>query len=115
MVTTEKTIKMTRGDSRGFNFIVKDKSGTVQELDAAYFSVKENPDDENYVFQKTLTDGITQLSDGGYYVKIEPDDTKDLAKQKYYYDLELNIGDDVYTPRKGYLEIKWDVTREAQA
>ena len=113
MVTTEKTIKITRGDSYGFNFKVTDKTGTVQELDAVYFSVKENPDDENYVFQKSLSDGVTQLTDGGYYVKVEPSDTKDLAKQRYYYDLELTVGDDVYTPRKGYFEVKWDVTREA--
>lgn len=113
MVTTEKTIKMTRGDTKGFNFAVKDKSGTIQALDAVYFSVKENPDDDTYVFQKSLGDGVTQLSDGGYYVKIAPADTADLDKSKYYYDLEITIGDDVYTPRKGYLEIKWDVTREA--
>ena len=31
MVTTEKTIKITRGDSYGFNFKVTDKTGTVQE------------------------------------------------------------------------------------
>lgn len=113
MVTTERVIKLTRGDTRGFNFTIKDKEGDEPTLDAVYFSVKENPDASEYVFQKTLGDGITPLSGGGYYVKIEPDDTKDLAKTKYFYDLEVNIGDDVYTPLKGQLEIKWDVTREA--
>jgi len=114
MVTTEKTIKITRGDSRGIPFAVKDKTtGDLQTLDAAYFSVKENPDDADYVFQKSLSDGITQLTDGSYYVKIAPADTANLTKQKYYYDLEITIGEDVYTPRKGYLDVKWDITRGA--
>ena len=113
MVTTERDIKLTRGDTFGFNFAIKDKTGNEPELDAVYFSVKAKPDDTSYVFQKTLNDGITALSGGGYYVKIEPSDTEDLTGERYYYDLQVNIDDDVFTPLKGRLELKWDVTREA--
>lgn len=112
MVTTEKNIGMTRGDSFGFNFKVENAGGEAVVLDACYFSVKENPDDENYIFQKSIDQGITQLSDGEYYVKIEPEDTADLEQFGYYYDLQCEIGNDVFTFLKGKLDIKWDVTKE---
>lgn len=112
MVTTEKEIKLTRGDSFGFNFKVADGNDEAVELDACHFSVKENPDDINYVFQKNLSRGITRLSDGEYYVKIEPEDTADLEQFQYYYDLQCKIDGNVYTFLKGKLEIKWDVTKE---
>ena len=112
MITTIKNIEITRGDSYGFNFEIADENDQEVELDAAYFSCKENPDDESYIFQKTIDHGITKLNDGGYYVKIEPADTKDLNQFKYYYDLQIEIDDDVYTPLKGKLDIKWDVTKE---
>lgn len=113
MVTTEKDIKVTRGDTFGFNFDIKDGEGLEPTLDAVYFSVKETPEDDDYTFQKTLTNGITRLTGGGYYVRIDPSDTQDLDKDKYYYDLQVNIDDDVYTPLKGKLDIRWDITREA--
>lgn len=112
MITTIKNIEITRGDSFGFNFKVADDQDAAVALDACYFSVKQNPDDSEYVFQKNLSSGITQLSDGQYYVKIEPDDTEDLEQFGYYYDLQCTIDDDVYTFLKGRLNIKWDVTKE---
>jgi hypothetical protein len=112
MVTTEKDIKLTRGDSFGFNFKVADGTGTAVTLDACYFSVKENPDDDNYIFQKNLSRGISHLSNGEYYVKIEPEDTSNLPEFAYFYDLQCKIGNDVFTFLKGKLDIKWDVTKE---
>lgn len=112
MITTEKDIKMTRGDSFGFNFKVADGEGTTVTLDACHFSVKKNPDDENYIFQKNLDRGIRRLDDGEYYVKIEPEDTANLEQFGYYYDLQCKIGNDVFTFLKGKLDIKWDVTKE---
>lgn len=110
MITKEKNIIITRGDSYGFNFRVKNAAGTATTLTAAYFSVKEKLDDTTYVFQKTLSSGITQLSNGDYYVKIEPEDTEELELQRYYYDLQIKISDDVYTPLKGRFDVRWDVT-----
>lgn len=112
MKTIIKNIELTRGDSYGFNFEIADENDQEVGLDAAYFSCKENPDDEQYIFQKTLGNGITKLNDGGYYVKIDPDETKELTQFGYYYDLEIRIGNDIHTPLKGRLSIKWDVTKE---
>lgn len=113
MVTREKTFNITRGDSWGINFEITDSEGTQTALDAVYFSVKENPDDNQYIFQKSLGHGITALTGGGYYVKINPTDTQYLEQKKYYYDLEVTIGDDVYTFLKGMLDIRWDITKES--
>ncbi|MBQ8549716.1 MAG: hypothetical protein IJ426_00055 [Clostridia bacterium] len=110
MITKVKDIIVTRGDSKGFNFRVRDRQGQATTLDGATFSVKENLDDSVYVFQKTLSLGISQLDNGDYYVKIEPADTEGLELQKYYYDLQIEIGDDVYTPLKGRFDVRWDVT-----
>lgn len=112
MKTTEKNIDLTRGDSWGFNFEITASDDSQVTLDACYFSCKEHPDDDEYIFQKSLDNGITALSGGGYYVKIEPADTENLEQNKYYYDLEATIGGDVYTFLKGKLNIKWDVTKE---
>lgn len=111
MVTTEKDIKLTRGDSFGFNFEVADSNDEEVTLDAVHFSCKEKPTDTTYIFQKTIGNGITKLSEG-YYVKIDPADTENLEYKAYYYDLEVTIGDDVFTFLKGKLDIKWDVTKE---
>lgn len=110
MKTTEKNITITRGDSFGFNFEVADDKGVATTLDACFFSCKRGFDDDRYVFQKSLGDGITALQDGGYYVKISPADTQSLARTSYLYDLQVQIGDDIYTPLKGRLNIEWDVT-----
>lgn len=112
MVTTEKNIKLTRGDSYGFNFLIEDTEDQAVELDACFFSVKENPDDDDYIFQKDLSRGIQRLSDGQYYVKVNPADTENLQQRCYYYDLECTIGENVFTFLKGKLDIKWDVTKE---
>lgn len=110
MITKVKDIIITRGDSKGFNFRVRNRQGQATTLDGATFSVKENLDDSVYVFQKTLSLGISHLNNGDYYVKIEPEDTEGLTFRKYYYDLQIEIGDDIYTPLKGRFDVRWDVT-----
>ena len=105
MLTKVKDIIITRGDSKGFNFRVRNRQGQATTLDGATFSVKENLDDSVYVFQKTLSLGISQLQNGDYYVKIEPEDTEGLTPLKYYYDLQIEIGDDIYTPLKGRFDV----------
>ena len=110
MLTKVKDIIITRGDSKGFNFRVRNRQGQATTLDGATFSVKENLDDSVYVMQKTIDNGITQLESGDYYVKIEPTDTEGLVPRKYYYDLQIEIGDDIYTPLKGRFDVTWDVT-----
>ena len=108
----KKDISIIRGDTFAFNFIINDVLG------GAYLSAKTTTDktDTKYVFQKTLNDGIELIGqEAGQYtyaVRIAPEDTNNLDTGKYYYDLQLEINDDVYTPLMGKINITYDITRE---
>lgn len=102
-----KNITMVRGDTLSFGVQFRNLN---QDLDAAYFSCKVNPTDENYVFQKTLGDGIEKVSDGVYRVRVAPEDTENLEARMYYFDFEIHMNEDVKTPMLGTLDIKQDVT-----
>lgn len=107
-------IYMNRGDTLDFKF---DVEGAEADLSTAFFSCKKDPNDDEYVFQKSLGDGIVKVStaaDGTrtYSVTTEPSDTEDLECKTYYYDLQIAFSESqVYTPFKGLLKIDWDITR----
>ena len=105
-------LEMTRGDTKALE--VNLINLTDLDLDSAYLSCRENPDDENYVFQKSLSDGITKVEAGKYMVRIAPADTKNLDPGTYYYDLEIGVEDDIFTVMKGKLQLTYDVTRESE-
>ena len=107
--TKVKNLVITRGDSLIFNFEVVDLQSA---LTSAYFSVKRNYSDTNYVVQKSLSNGITLVDTGVYKVRVAPSDTANLDLGSYYYDLQINISGDVYTILKGNLKIEYDVTEE---
>ena len=99
-------ITMTRGDTLAFKLTL-----TGMTAGAIFFSVR--PDlNAPYVFQKSLSDGISLIEGSTYRVRVAPEDTAALAPGKYVYDCELHIGEDVYTPFGGTLELKNDVTRD---
>lgn len=109
MQPTSKNVNlsMVRGDTMSFAFEVDG----VDHLDAAFFTCKVNAEDYVPVFQKRLDYGITVASPGKYRVRIAPEDTDYVEVGSYYYDLEIQINDDVYTILKGRLKIEQDVTR----
>ena len=107
-------IYMNRGDTLDFKF---DVIGAEADLSSAFFSCKKDPNDDEYIFQKSLGDGIVKVStaeDGTrtYSVTVDPSDTVDLEYKTYYYDLQIAFSESqVYTPFKGLLKIDWDITR----
>lgn len=109
----------TRGDTNSFRFAITGQDGVELVPDAAYFSVKRHYEDTEYIFKKSLNNGISLMeeitNDDGtltkiYKVRVAPEDTESLPLGKYFYDLELTFGDDVYTPLKGPYNITFDVT-----
>lgn len=100
---------LTRGDTICFN--IKGR-GINQNLSNAYFSVKANKEDTAYTFQKALNDGITEVEKGFYQVRIAPDETHNLELGTYFYDVQLQFGEDIITPMKGRFELAYDITRE---
>ena len=106
----DEYITMVRGDTLSFNMEIE---GIGQNLDSAFFSCRKDHD-EDYVFQKSLEDGISLIETDGdtrvYAVRVAPEDTANLEAGKYYYDLEIGVNNDIYTVLKGVLEIEKDVT-----
>lgn len=114
MAKTDVNMTAVRGDTIAFGTEIGDENGELitDDLTAAYFSCKENATDTEYVFQKTLGNGIVKSSTGKYTVRVAPEDTKDLEPGVYYYDFQIEIDGDVYTPLKGKLTLEQDITVE---
>lgn len=114
MAKTDTDITAVRGDTIALGVELYDDDGELitDDLDEAYFSCKKDGADTAYVFQKSLNNGITKASTGVYKIRVAPEDTNTLDVGTYYYDFEIHIDDDVYTPIKGKLKLEQDITRE---
>lgn len=105
-------IDMIRGDTLTVQFEIE--SNTVLDLeDNNYkitFSLKQSATSTDYVFQKDKT-AVTQISQNNFKIRIAPEDTVNLVPGFYFYDLQLEIYDDVFTIAIGKLYLKADITR----
>lgn len=110
----DEYITMTRGDTLSFGIELFDGEGNpfTDTFTGMYFSCKKSFNDQKVTFQKSLGDGISNVGDGQYVVRVAPEDTVNLEAGKYFYDLQLEVNGDVYTPIKGVLEIDREVTNE---
>lgn len=108
-IVADTNLAMIRGDTFAFAVEIE---GLDQDLDAAFFSCKTSASANNYVFQKTLDNGISKVETGKYRVRVAPEDTKNLLPKAYKYDLQIGVNGDVYTILKGELAITEDITRE---
>ena len=104
-----ENITMIKGDTLSFNVEVFDQAGEPLEVDEAYFTCKKNINGSAKAFQKSLGSGIT-YDDDLLVVRVAPTDTDTLEAGRYFYDLQLVVGSDVYTPMIGVLTIEQDVT-----
>lgn len=102
-------LAMVKGNT---NYIQVELSGLDTDLESAFFSVKNNLNDDTYIFQKTLEDGITQDPDNPeiYSVRIAPEDTavlpeNDVPSVAYWYDLTIGADGDIFTPLIGTITI----------
>lgn len=103
---TTYNIKMVKGDTESFGFELEG----VENLDAAYFSCKRNSQDENYLFQRSLNNGITKRAENQYVVRINPDNTALLEPGQYWYDLEISKNGDIFTIFRGVLDLLPEIT-----
>ena len=113
-----KNIEHVRGDTLSFNVNLSEIDTATITIESLYFSVKPKPKiGEEYIFQKSLSDGITQLSpaEGANYtfnIRVAPEDTYQLPAKTYYYDLQIGLGNDIYTIMYGEFKVLSDVTEE---
>ena len=103
-----KNITYFRGRTLSFGFVI---DGLTADLSTAFFSVKKNVEDEEYVLQKTLGDGIEKFDDKTYKVRVAPEDTENVDPGCYVYDLTIGVGNDVYTLMAGVLKLTATATR----
>ena len=103
-----KNIDLVRGDTLAFDVKVSELGGG--SVASMFFSVKKKATDTQYVFQESIGHGITLLSGGTYKVRVAPGDTAPLPPGKYAYDLQIGIGQDIYTMLMGTLTLIQDVT-----
>lgn len=104
-----ENITMIKGDTLAFNVEVFDQTEAPLTVDEAYFTCKKNINSWVKAFQKSLVDGIT-YEDDILVVRVAPEDTANLEAGRYFYDLQIVVGSDVYTPMIGVLTIEQDVT-----
>ena len=103
----ELNIKMVKGDSLSFTFEIEYLS---VDIDTAFFTVKNNEDDSTAVIRKSLSNGISKVDTDKYLVMLTPRDTKYLDTKSYYFDLEITVGDSVYTIIKGLFKLEKDIS-----
>lgn len=107
--TMIENLALIKGDTFTFDIIISDIENV--SVESIFFSVKVKQTDQNYAFQKSLANGIVAIDNLRYCVKIEPQDSENLPCGDYYYDLQVNIGNDTYTVMMGTLKIKQDITK----
>lgn len=81
---------ITAGETKVLRFQRLDGDRQVIDTvpDEMYCTVKRNYDDEDFIFQKTIGEGIEQ--DGSWWqITIDPDDTKYLSPGKYVFDVKV--------------------------
>ena len=102
---------MVRGDTFRFSVEIENLQ---EDLTSAYFSCKKNLDDTSYIFQKSLGNGITkkQATENSiiYEVAVSPEDTENVECGNYFYDLQIEVNGDIFTPLNAILKIEKDVT-----
>lgn len=108
----DEYIRISRGDTLSFGIQVYDEDGGPfgQDLEHVYFTCKSNRSDSRFLFQKSLSDGISKVGQGAYTVRVAPSDTANAKPGRYFYDLEIGCNGDVFTVMRGVLELMQDVT-----
>lgn len=84
----KRTMKMSLiiGDTGTFAFnLTSNNDFSLQEGDKVVFTMKKSKEDDDPIIQKT----ITEFEDGYVIVPILPEDTINLEKASYVYDIKL--------------------------
>lgn len=84
-------IKIIRGTTNRFEVTIIDADYDLYKLatgEKVLFGVKKRPQDEEYIFLKTITTG----KDGVFSVTVNPEDTAGIAPGRYFYDVGLQSG-----------------------
>lgn len=107
-------IEYTKGDT----YALKLKFNNISEdLTSAFFTVKENTEDETPLIEKTIGSGISKLDENFYRdqivykLQLQAEDSRNLeADHLYLYDLKIAVGNVIKTVIKGNFVVTYNVT-----
>ena len=108
-------IDMVRGDTLAFNFII----AGLGNLEPTFsFTCKNHYEDDSALFSCVSGYGIERVKhtekEDTFVVWVDPVKTKNLDLARYYYDLEMQCGDDIITLMRGRLTLLWEATKGAE-
>ncbi len=106
-------IAMSRGDIKWIRFLVNTPNGISTEIDFTniYFTVKKNPKDRMYLFQKSYKrNEVYKLGLGDYQLKIDPPDTNKLMIGDYKFDIQVSYKNLLKESFVGDFVLKEEVT-----
>lgn len=98
-----RIFNVKQGDKFSFTVTFKDLS---EDLTTFVMGVKKDYSDQAMLITKSIGNGITKVDTGKYEVDFTPQETQGLNPDFYVYDLRMTLGDIVYTPLYGYLNIQ---------
>lgn len=106
-----RTYSMTRGDTKGYKFQRKDKTGAVilGAPDAMYVTIKTGWSTSRILIQIPLEE-MTQSEDGYWHFHFEPTDTGPLPYGTYCGDVEVHTNGATFTISKFYLKLTDEAT-----
>ena len=106
----ELDLEMVRGDTLAFDLVFE--AGEADNVSSIIMTCRRRDTDPDYIFKKEIGDGVERTGENTYHVRVAPEDTENTVAGKYCYDVEVGIGEDIYTPLLGKLKIRQDVTYE---
>ena len=107
----KRDIAMVKGDTMSFGFELKGLEGETP--DKVTFSCKSTIEDDYTVFTVSTDDTIDFVSYDAetdtltYTVRIPPYKTAELELGRYYYDLKVEVNNDIITLMIGRLSIEY--------
>ena len=111
-----ENLDVFKGDTLSFGVEITGLEG--QDLEQAYFTVKQNKEDAVPLIRKTLgtyiwKDSYDAATDSTKYgVRVEPAAMDNLDPGYYFYDFQIGLNGDRFTILSGKLLVKKDVTED---
>lgn len=98
-----RVFNVKQGDQFSFTITF---TNLQEDLDTFTMGVKSEYTDSTMLITKSLNNGITKVETGKYRVDFTPAETGALKPYIYVYDLRMTLGNTVFTPLYGYLNIQ---------
>ena len=88
-------LEIVRGTTNAFSLAIKDENDAPYTLEVGQvlvFGLMQNEEDTDRILIKRITNTVN----GEYYLELSASDTENLPCGRYYYDIGLQHGDNVF-------------------